>query len=141
MHSKKSFGLLGLILISGVLFVGCKKKEQAVAPAPSEPVPSGQAAASPETPLPVTQPSDPIVASGDANQVISSAQAALKQKDYEKAAATLLYVQQQRLNDQQADAARAQMVQLQKDLVGAIGAGDPKAKAAADLLRASHSHR
>jgi hypothetical protein len=141
MHSKKSSGLLGLILISGILVVSCKKKEQAVAPTPNEPVTSGQAAASPEAPVPVTQPPEPIVTSSDANQVLSSAQAALKQKDYEKAAATLLYVQQQRLNDQQADAARAQMVQLQKDLVGAIGAGDPKAKAAADLLRASHSHR
>jgi hypothetical protein len=141
MHSKKSSGLLGLILISGILVVSCKKKEQAVAPTPNEPVTSGQAAASLEAPVPVTQPPEPIVTSSDANQVLSSAQAALKQKDYEKAAATLLYVQQQRLNDQQADAARAQMVQLQKDLVGAIGAGDPKAKAAADLLRASHSHR
>jgi hypothetical protein len=141
MHSKKSSGLLGLILISGILVVSCKKKEQAVAPTPNEPVTSGQAAASPEAPVPLTQPPEPIVTSSDANQVLSSAQAALKQKDYEKAAATLLYVQQQRLNDQQADAARAQMVQLQKDLVGAIGAGDPKAKAAADLLRASHSHR
>jgi|SRR4051812_20962657 len=118
----------------------CKKKQEASAPATSnEPVASAPAPA-PESST--TAPAIPEpAASTDANQALNSAQVALKNREYDKAAATLLYAQQQSLNQQQAEAARAQMAQLQKDLIGALGTGDPKAKAAADMIRAAHSHR
>ena len=41
------------------------------------------------------------------------------------------------LTPEQAQAVRNQMVQLQRDLAGGVANGDPKAKAAAELLRQS----
>jgi hypothetical protein len=64
----------------------------------------------------------------------------MKAKDYQRAAATLIAVQQMPLNEQQANALRGQMVQLQATLAGAVASGDPQAKAAAEKLRASSMH-
>jgi len=132
--------LIGVLSTASALMlgsVGCKKKEQAVIPPAPVEQPAAQAAA-PESSAPAPQVVEPPP-STDANQALTAAQSALKTRDYDKAAATLLFAQQQQLNQQQAEAVRAQMVQLQKDLVNAIGSGDANAKAAADRLRAAHS--
>jgi hypothetical protein len=77
----------------------------------------------------------------DASAALAAAEAALKAREYEQAAKNLLAIQAQKnLSEQQALAARDQMVQLQRGLAGAVASGDPKAKAAAELLRASARH-
>jgi len=63
----------------------------------------------------------------------------MKAKNYEKAVESALALQQQKLTEEQAQAARNQMVRLQQQLVGA--GNDPKAKAAADRLRQAAAHR
>jgi hypothetical protein len=69
---------------------------------------------------------------------LAAADAALKTRDYDRAAASILAVQRQKqLTEQQAQAAHNQMVRLQSDLAAAVASGDPKAKAAAELLRRS----
>jgi precorrin-3B methylase len=77
---------------------------------------------------------------GDAKQAIADADAALRQREYEKAVRTMLAVQQAQLNAQQAEAARQQMIALQRNLANAVASGDPNAAAAAAVLRAAHSH-
>lgn len=63
----------------------------------------------------------------------------MQARDYERSASALLAVQQQRqtLTAAQGEALRQQMVILQQNLAAAVASGDPKAKAAADLLRKS----
>ena len=130
--------LFGAVLV----FSSCKKKtadaqmpaqaaETTPAPAvAAAPAADPGAAAMPQQPAPVINTSAAI---SDANQ-------ALKAKDYQKAAATLIAVQQQPLTPQQAAAVHGQMVQLQGALAGAVASGDPNAKAAADRIRASTMH-
>jgi len=77
---------------------------------------------------------------GDAKQAMSDADAAMRQREYEKAVRTMLAIQQANLNAQQAALARQQMVNLQRSLANAIANGDPNAKAAADILRAGRGH-
>jgi hypothetical protein len=95
--------------------------------------------AAPATPADPAVPSAPIAAVAASPQAaLAESDAALKAKDYEKAAVSILAVQQQkRLTDQQAMALRNQMIRLQSSLAAAVASGDPKAKAAAELLRAS----
>jgi hypothetical protein len=130
--------LLALSLL--VFAAGCSKK-QAAEPTPAlptaesaTPAPTQPTAGTPTTPVPVTRTVEPAAG-------ISATEAALKAKQYEEAAAMLLAVQNQKLTEQQADAARSQMARLQRDLAGALASGDPKAKAAADLLRRSSTVR
>jgi hypothetical protein len=78
--------------------------------------------------------------SGDAKQAMAEADAALRQREYDKAVKTMLAIQQAQLNAQQAEAARQAMVNLQRNLAGAVASGDPAAIAAAQALRAASSH-
>jgi hypothetical protein len=118
------------------LIAGCGKRasqtpaappsadQAAAAPAPAEAAPAASAPFVPRVVNPQT--------------AVADSEAALKAKDYEAAAATILAAQQQKnLTDAQGIALRNQMVRLQGSLVTAIANGDPKAKAAAELLRAS----
>jgi len=77
---------------------------------------------------------------GDPKQAMAEADAALRQKEYEKAVRTMIAIQQAQLNAQQAEAARRQMMALQRNLANAIASGDPNAAAAAQILRGAHSH-
>ena len=66
------------------------------------------------------------------------ADAALKEKAYQRSVQCLLAVQNQKqLTDQQAEEARRRMVGLQSSLADGIANGDPNAIAAAELLRRS----
>jgi hypothetical protein len=77
---------------------------------------------------------------GDAKQAMAEADAALRQKEYDKAVQTMLAIQRAQLNAQQAEAARQQMINLQRNLANAAAAGDPNAIAAGERLRAAHRH-
>ena len=72
---------------------------------------------------------------------MNAAALALKAKQYEDAAKVLLTLQQQRLNDQQAEAYHNQMVQLQGAVADGVARGDASAQAAAEMLRESARHR
>jgi precorrin-3B methylase len=77
---------------------------------------------------------------GDAKRAIADADAAMRQRDYEKAVKTMLALQQAQLNAQQAELARQQMINVQRSLAAAIASGDPNAIAAGEALRAAHRH-
>jgi hypothetical protein len=132
---RAAFALLaGAWLAAGL--GGCGKKDAPAAAAESaatNPVPAPGAGAAPA----VNQPGLP--ATTDANASLAAAQAALQARDYERAAVALLAVQQiqQPLTAAQGEALRNQMVQLQQSVANGLASGDPKAKAAADLLRKS----
>jgi hypothetical protein len=118
-----------------VLFCACSKKEdnnsQASTTQPSN--------TSPTVPF---SNGLPTVSSTDAAKALAATDAALKAKQYEQAVSNLLMLQQQRgLTEQQSQMVRDQQVRVQKTLVGAVASGDPKAKAAADMLRAASAHR
>ena len=120
------------ILFSAMLIAlvtGCGKKEAEV-PAPA---PEATAVVQQEQPQTTAAPAAPTPAAPDAR--LAESQAAIKARDYEKAAAALLAMQRARLNEQQAAAAAAQMHQLHKSLADAVAAGDPSAIAAANRLR------
>jgi hypothetical protein len=77
---------------------------------------------------------------GDAKAAMADADAAVRQREYEKAVKTMLAIQQAQLNAEQAAAARQQMINLQRTLANAIASGDPNAVAAGEMLRAAHRH-
>ena len=119
-----------LVVIASVAITGCSKKANTTVAAPS--ADSGTTA--PATPANV---SAPVVV----QQSFAEVDAALKQNDYQKAAQTLLAVQEQKqLTDKQAQEARNRMVGLQKGLAQAIADGDANAKAAGEILRQSAIH-
>jgi len=124
---KNSFVALAL----GASLIACKKQE----------APPAQSQADTTAPAPATSPdSAPTVApapAANAQAALSDVNAAMKAKEYDRAVKSMLAVQTAKLTDQQAMEAHNRMIQLQKDLASAVANGDPKAKAAADMLRAS----
>jgi hypothetical protein len=116
-------------LLLVLAFAGCGKKEDTAAPAPSVPANAGTASAENNA-----QSGGPVI---DAKPVLAKIDTAYKAKQYDEAAEALLALQRQNLSEQQALEARNRMIQFQRDLAGAVASGDPKAKAAADKLRAS----
>lgn len=122
--------------------VGCSKKaEPPPAPATATTAPATE---TPPADAAAQAPTGPALDSsqmvGDPKAAIAAADAALKQREYEKAVRTMLAVQQAQLNEQQAALAHQQMINLQRNLAGAIANGDPNAIAAGELLRAAHQH-
>ena len=74
----------------------------------------------------------------DLSKASAAVDAALKAREYDQAAQTLLLLQRQKdLTEQQAQEVHGRMVRLQADLVSALARGDPKAQAAAETLRRS----
>jgi len=130
-----SLALIGVVLV----LCSCKKKgAEAQPPQTADSAPAAGASPNPADPGQGTtaQPAPAI----NTTAAISDVNEAMKARDYQKATATLLAVQQQPLNPQQAAVVHQQMVQLQGALAGAVASGDPNAKAAADRLRASAKH-
>ncbi len=138
---------VGLLAATGMIS-GCSKKQ--AQSSGTQPVASDVAATSapaPETPTAdaaAQPPTGPVLDAsqmeGNAKQAMAEADAALRQKEYEKAVRTMLAIQQAQLNAQQAAAAHQQMLALQKNLALGVASGDPNAIAAAQLLRAGRSH-
>lgn len=130
MKIKTDLTLAAFVALSLLLLNGCGEKEADV-PAP---VPE-TAAPAPQVAQPVAPPTAAVAVAPDTRLVES--QTALKAKNYDDAAASLVALQRTKLNAQQAAAAAAQMRQLQSSIAEAAAAGDPRAKAAADRLRQS----
>ena len=125
-------------LLAAFWVAGCEKKKQEEFPAAPSSTPA--ASASPATANPAAPAATAGQPSGNSSQqTYAQAEAALKARDYEKAVDAALVLQQQKLTEEQAQAARNQMVRLQQQLVAA--GNDPKAKAAADRLRQAAAHR
>jgi hypothetical protein len=146
---KSCFGCSVGLLAALILVTGCSKKVEpapaaqttapdaaAAAPAAAAETAAADAAAAPQ-PGPVLDTSQ---MEGNAKVAMAEADAALRQKEYEKAVRTMMAIQQAQLNAQQAEAARQQMNALQRNLAAGVASGDPQAIAAANLLRAAHSH-
>jgi len=135
--------VFSLCLIVGLFAQGCGKKQPVAtndAPAPTPASPADAAATDPASPAPapVAQTAAPVI---DPKATVADAEAALKARDYERAAATLLTIQaRQQLSEQQAQAVHQRMAELQTSLASAVGSGDPKAIAAANLLRQAARH-
>ncbi len=128
---------LALASLAVMVFAGCSKKAEA--PPAAAPPEAGNAARVTTEIAPARTVNIPSVA--DTSVALSAANAALKAHEYEQAARNLLAVQAQKnLSEQQAAAAKEQMNQFQRNLAGAVASGDPKAIAAAELLRASARH-
>jgi hypothetical protein len=131
--------VLTYAVCSITLLAGCGKKESE-APAPAKPTASAsvldqavQASAAKTPPATAVQP--------DTSQAaLADAQAAMRARNYDKAAQLLLSLQapsKQPLTPEQAAAVANQMRQFQRDLGGAVARGDPAAIAAAQRLRAA----
>ena len=127
-----------LSLLLAATLAGCGKKEPAP-PAASAPADSGSAAQPAAGAAAAPTATAPIpAASADTTAALAASDAALKAREYDRAALAILAVQRQKqLTEQQAQAAHNQMLRLQSDLANAIASGDPKAKAAAEILRRS----
>lgn len=134
-----------LVSLAMVLAAGCSKKADTAAnPTASQPAPAAPAPDAQPADASAQQASGPVLDTsqmvGDAKAAMAEADAAIRQREYEKAVRTMLAIQQARLDAQQAALAHQQMINLQRNLATAIASGDPSAKAAADILRASHAH-
>jgi hypothetical protein len=133
---------LGVLILCAAL-LGCSKKDQ---PAPAQPTSTAAAPAADAQPADATaqQPSGPVLdasqMTGDPKAAMAEADAAIRQREYEKAVRTMLAIQQANLNAQQAAQAHQQMLNLQRNLANAVASGDPNAKAAVEILRASRGH-
>lgn len=157
MLARRSFryGMVSVLslLSAAALIAGCSKKPEAAPAAqatsatdtnqtpaadaqPADAAAQAQAQAQPQAPTgPVLDTSQ---MSGDAKAAMAAADAAMRQREYEKAVRTMLAIQQAQLDAQQAAAAHQQMINLQKSLAQAAASGDPNAQVAAQLLRHSH---
>ena len=118
------------------LLCGCGKKDQQATQTVA--TDAGQAAAVTNQ-NPANATPAPAV---DAAKALAETDAALKKREYEQAVASLLKLQQQRgLTEQQSEAVRNAQIRVQQNLAGAVAGGDPKAKAAAEMLRQANMHR
>ncbi len=116
----------------GALFCACGKKQDATPQASAQSANTGTNAA----------PADVAPAPIDPANTLAATDAALKARQYDQAVANLLKLQQQKnLTEQQAQALRDQQVRVQRNLASAVASGDPRAKAAAEMLRAANAHR
>jgi hypothetical protein len=155
MLARRSFhyGMLSALslLSAEALITGCSKKPEATPAAqvtsatdtnqtPAADAQPADAAAQAQPQAPTGPVLDTSQMSGDAKAAMADADAAMRQREYEKAVRTMLAIQQAQLSAQQAAAAHQQMINLQRSLAQAAASGDPNAQAAAQILRASHSH-
>lgn len=131
----RAASLFGLVLAVGIMAFGCSKKEEE--PPPPPPTPAEATPQQPAAAAPTYNPA-PAAQMQDSRAAMEAANAALRAREYEQAVQTMLQLQRQaQLNEQQAQAVRNNMVKLQGDLAAAVASGDPKAKAAAEMLRRS----
>ena len=128
-------GLICVAVLAVAASGGCKKKSpqastplDSTATAAQNPNPGGQAQ---------TDAAAPVFTASSIPQV----QAAIKAKDYDKAAAMLITLQRAPMNGEQSMAVLNQMRQFQKDVAMGVASGDANAKAAAARLRQSSLHQ
>ena len=134
---------LALLLAVMIPFGSSCKKKEATAPVSAVPTAApavAEAAAAPSpAPMAPPPPTDYNV-QVDAKATLDAAQAAIRSKEYVKAAQSLLVVQRQKaLTPQLSSDAREHMIRLQAALAAAQASGDPSARAAAEVLRRAGS--
>jgi hypothetical protein len=82
------------------------------------------------------------MARSELDKVFAQTDAALKAREYEAAVQTFLSgTRGLRLTEQEGQAAKGRMVQLQGEIATAAANGDPKARAAVQLLRSYSMQR
>jgi hypothetical protein len=134
------FVLLALALLVIICVGGCKKEVPAPSSASTATDAATQAVAE-ATPDPAAAPV--IIDTqnlADTKAAMEASQAALKAKQYEDATKALLLAQQRQLTEQQSKELYRQMIQLQRSVSEGVANGDPRAQAAAEMLREAHSH-
>lgn len=125
------------------LAAGCQKEapESPASTNAADAVPAGQEAqpAQPQAPTPtVTAPAP------DHGQALAGVQAAMNEKNYDKAAELMINLQnatRQPLTQQQAAAIANKMRELQQYVMNGVASGDPSAIAAAKRIRAASTPR
>jgi hypothetical protein len=122
-----------LILVA-MAFASCSKKP--ATPPPSTQVEAVPAAQTPASPPP-TQVAQQNLAASALNDKVSEAQAAMKARDFERAAAALSASQDSlgTLNADQLAAYNNAKGALAQQIISAAAAGDPAAKAAMEKMR------
>src|SRR5258707_540441 len=103
----------------------------------------GDGRAATAAPTPGAANRAPAVAVATNGARVEDAQAAMNTRDYDKAARILVTLQRPAtpLTPEQSQAIDNQMKQLQRSLASAAASGDPKARAAIEILRQSSAHR
>ena len=129
-----SCGLACFVALLAVVSVSCGKKAAAPAAAPST---ADTATPAPATPQPAPTDTRPIDDASAINARIAAAQAAMKAKDYEQAAAALTISRQAPvpMTGDQLMTYNSAMASLQGQIAAAAAAGDPKAKAVYEAMR------
>jgi hypothetical protein len=137
------------IFFIGLLFTmamvsSCSKQKQEATTTPQAEAATTAPAEAPPADSAAQPSSGPVLDTsqftGDPKAAMADADAALRQREYQKAVKTMLALQQAQLNAQQAAAAEQQMIALQRNLANAVANGDPNAIAAGEMLRASRRH-
>lgn len=124
-----------LVILLGFAVAGCSKKEQPPAATAPTQAQTPQAASSAQGTAPAAQPAQPTYATVDAG--IAQARAAMRAKEYDRAANALsnLRTTGVPMTGQQLMSLNKAQADLQNQLGAAAAAGDPKAKAAYEMLR------
>jgi hypothetical protein len=135
---KTSFRILpcwpSLLMMVAMALTGCSKKPATPPPsAQIEAVPAAQTPASP----PAAQVAQQNLATSALNDKVSEAQAAMKARDFERAAAALSASQDSlgNLNAEQLAAYNNAKGALARQIISAAAGGDPAAKAAMEKMR------
>jgi len=132
LFSLNHLSILGAYLCASALLAGCSKhKDESASQAASTPAATNTAASDPANPSagdPAAQaPPGPVLdasqMTGDPKVALAEADAAVRQKEYEKAAKLMVAIQQAQMNQQQAAVAYQQMVAFQRALAGAAASG------------------
>jgi hypothetical protein len=126
---------MACVIALAIVAISCSKKEAAPAVVPS--TANTATDPSPATPQPAVMDTRPIEDASALNARIAAAQAAMKAKDYERAASTLTISHQSPvpMTGDQLMTYNSAMASQQNQIAAAAAAGDPKAKAVYEAMR------
>jgi hypothetical protein len=129
----RNIALIGLF-VTGALFAGCGQKNQEVEPGPVD-----------EPALSSATEELPGASSAGVTTKLDEAAMALREKNYDKAAVSLLQIDRQSaarpLTMEESFAYNKRMVELQSALAQAAADGDPRAQRAVEMLRRNRQAR
>ena len=133
MMSYRSLGFAVVVLAAAA--AGCSKKEQPPTTVTPPGTQTSQAAGEAQAAAPAAPPAQENYATVDAG--LAQAQAAMKAKEYDRAVNTLssLRTGATPMTGQQLMQVNRAQIDLQNQLSAAAAAGDPRAKAAYEMLR------
>lgn len=142
-HPWSAHRLAALFSALALALTACGKKEEETAAEPTPPAaeetPAAETASAPEE----STTDDLVISQVNVEESLSASDKAAKNKDWTAATDNLLKVQLSgsMKNDAESWKYNRQMTVLQDQLIQAADAGDPKAKAAIELLRKSRRVR